>query len=447
MNGETGRPHASTVLRILVVAVAVSSSACGTDRRPTVAPSAAAPTPAGRTGPQGVGRSHEPRSPSPPTVVAPSPARGGSPATAPPSSRPTSPIPATAGSLPFGFAAKGMSHEVIAFATVPQLQYVATTMDLSAVSTVAFFGLTVTRAGELAVRNTAGRAWSSALMTRVIGRAHSAGTRVVATIGRFSWTARGTMASRAVLGTESRRQRLATAIARTVDERRVDGVNLDFEPIPTGFAESYADLVARVRRSLDRVRPGLQLTVALVGHFDSYDVPAILRARPDALYLMAYHYAGWWSSVAGSTAPLGGEQYDVRDAVRLLLRWVPPGRLIVGAPYYGHLWPTTSGSPHARTTGRGTDLTVAAAARLMEGRAEQWDALEHVAWGAWQARDCPTCARHWVELYYDSPRATADKWRWIKAQGLLGAGIWTIGFEGEPGRWNTVLRNAFLAPR
>jgi spore germination protein YaaH len=338
-----------------------------------------------------------------------------------------------------------MTHEVVAFATVDQLGYAATTMDIRAVSTIAFFGLTATSSGGLSMTNAGGKAWGSAAMSRLIDRAHTNGSRVIATIGRFSWSAAGTKASRALLGSAARRQRLADTIARVVTERGVDGVDLDFEPIPTGLAGEYGDLVARVRRALDARRHGLQLTVALVGHFDSYDVPSIVRGRPDALYLMGYHYAGWWSKVAGSTAPLGGPRYDVADTVRLLRRFVPADKLIVGVPYYGHLWPTTSGIVHAATTGAGTDLRIATAAALAASHVERWDPVEHVAWSRWQVHDCATCPAHWVELYYDSPRALADKLAWVKRGDLLGIGIWTIGFEGRPAGWNAALRRAFGA--
>ncbi len=338
-----------------------------------------------------------------------------------------------------------MSHEVIAFATVPQLNYVASRMDLSGVSTIAYFGLTATAGGRIATSNTGWRAWTSPTMDAVIARAHAAGTRVVATIGRFAWTAGGRQASIALLGSPSRRERLARAIARVVVERGVDGADIDFEPIPAGLADEHADLVARVRRAFDAARPGLQLTVALVGHFDSYDVPAIAAANPDAIYLMGYHYAGWWSKVAASTAPLDGPRYDLADTVRLLRRSVPANRIIVGVPYYGHLWPTRTGKPHARTSGRGSDLSVAAAAALAAAHGLRWDPVEHVAWSRWQVRDCASCPLHWVELYFDSPRASGDKWDWVKRTGLLGTGIWTIGFEGDaPGPWNDELRRAFL---
>ncbi|HEU4672938.1 MAG TPA: glycoside hydrolase family 18 protein [Candidatus Limnocylindrales bacterium] len=436
------RAHASLpggVRPWLAALLAVVVAGCGSVApSPPTASSAPSAAPSERAPVASAGDATAPppaASPSAPSEPAPSSAPSAS-AAAPSASAPPK---------PFGFEAKGMTHEVIAFATVPQLDYVASRMDLSAVSTIAYFGLTATAHGRISLSNGGGRAWTSARMDAVIARAHAAGTRVVATIGRFAWTAGGRAASIALLASRGRRERLARTIARLVIERGVDGVDLDFEPIPAGLADEHADLVARVRRALDAARPGLQLTVALVGHFDSYDVAAIARGKPDAIYLMGYHYAGWWSKVAASTAPLGGPRYDLADTVGLLRRSVPAERIIVGVPYYGHLWPTKTGQPHARTTGRGSDLSVGAAAALAAEHGLRWDPVEHVAWSRWRVRDCASCAAHWVELYFDSPRASRDKWAWVKRTGLLGTGIWTIGFEGDgPGPWNAELRRAFL---
>ena len=144
--------------------------------------------------------------------------------------------------------------------------------------------------------------------------------------------------------------------------RGVDGVNVDFEPIPRGQKGNFTDLVRRIRAELDARGPGYQLTFDVVGHFESYDVGgALAPGGADAVYLMGYHYAGTFSTIAHGTAPLGGRRYSVADAIRALRRVARPSQLIVGVPYYGHLWPTASGALNARTTGRGYDVLYSSA--------------------------------------------------------------------------------------
>jgi spore germination protein YaaH len=155
---------------------------------------------------------------------------------------------------------------------------------------------------------------------------------------------------------------------------------------------------------------------------------------------MGYHYAGVWSKVAGSTAPLGGPRYDVADTIRSLLRVALPKQLIVGVPYYGHTWPTATGLLHARTVGGGHDVLYARAAAVAATLGSRYDTVEQVRWVAF--RD----GRQWYQMYFDDARSMAAKWALVKARGLLGSGVWTIAFEGRARELDAAMRKAFLPP-
>jgi spore germination protein YaaH len=281
----------------------------------------------------------------------------------------------------------------------------------------------------------------------LIAKAHANGTKVVMSLERFSWSPGQTSLTRALLGSEAARERLAREAAAEVARRGVDGVNVDFEPIPAGRKAEFTDFVRRLRRALDDQRPGYQLTFAVTGHHTSYDVGAAVGPdAADAVYLMGYHYSGTFSKVAGSNAPMGGRRYDVVDTVRSLLKAVKPHEIIVGVPYYGHVWPTASGSLNARTLGRGYDVLYHRAVALGRRIGLRYDKVQQVAWGRFQQRACRTCPLRWYQLYFDDHLAIAHKWAWIKAQKLLGGGVWTIGFEGGQGALTQAIRTAFLDP-
>lgn len=371
-------------------------------------------------------------------------------AAASPSAHPSDrPVPSAAPSVPvdtpshdpakFGFAAKGMRGEVMAFATVPELAYARDTLDFSAVSTLAFFSLQADANGRL-LHDGRWRAWNAPVFDAVRDRAHAAGTRVVVSVSRFSWSPDETAVTVALLGSSARRERLALEIAAEVVRRGIDGVNVDLEPVPVGQKAAFTSFVRRLRAALDDAAPGLQLTVAMTGYYSSYDARGLVaRGAADALYVMGYHYAGWWSKVAGSNAPMGGPRYDVTDTIATLRAdGVPADRIIVGVPYYGHLWPTATGALGARTTGQGSDVQLASAVAILARVTPQWDPVEGVTWAAWRENGT------WVQLYVDDARALAAKWRRFRALGLLGTGMWTIGFEGAPGAANTALREAWL---
>jgi spore germination protein YaaH len=384
-------------------------------------------------------------SPSPSPVPAPSAtAPGSTPSPAIPSASP-SPSPWATVDIPphdpakFGFAAKGMRGEVMAFVTVPELAYARDTLDFSAVSTLAFFSLQAGADGTLQ-HDSQWRAWNGALFDAVLGRAHAAGTKVVLSVARFSWSPEETAVTSALLGSSSRRERLAREIAAEVVRRGVDGVNVDLEPVPLGQKAAFTSFVRQLRAALDKAAPGLQLTVAITGYYSSYDVHGLVApGAADAIYLMGYHYAGWWSKIAGSNAPLGGSGYTVASTIaKLRADGVPAERLIVGVPYYGHLWPTASGALHARTTGQGSDIPLVDAMAILASVTSHWDPVQGVTWAAWRENGT------WVELYVDDSRALAAKWRRYRDLGLLGTGMWTIGFEGAPGAVNEAVRAAWL---
>jgi len=212
-----------------------------------------------------------------------------------------------------------------------------------------------------------------------------------------------------------------------------------------GQKVAFTRFVRYLRAELDRRGPGYQLTFDVTGHHTSYDVGSLLDpGGADAVYLMSYHYAGTWSRVAGSTSPLGGGRYDLRDTVRRLLRQGRPEQIIVGVPYYGHLWPTATGQIRSRTTGGGFDVTYDRAVTIAARHGARYDEVEQVQVVAFRERACPTCRAQWYQLYYDDARSLSAKWTFVKRTGLLGTGIWTIGFEGRAGALDAAMRLAFL---
>ncbi len=376
--------------------------------------------------------------------VAPSVAASVAPSVAPTLPPPDPPAVVAHDPRKFGFAAKGLTNEVMAFVTLGDVDYAIEAMNWDAVSTVAYFSLTATGEGTIE-RNDGWDRWNSDEMTRLIEMAHAKGTKVVMSLERFSWSPGQTAVSRAALSTVERRGRLAREVAAEVVRRGVDGVNVDFEPIPPGQKEEFTHFVRTLRRELDRVRPVSQLTFCVVGHHDSYDVAGATGPdAADAVYLMGYHYAGTWSEVANSTAPMGGPRYDLVDTVVSLLEQVERHELIVGVPYYGHVWPTAGSGRNARTEGEGFDVPLHRAMDMAARHGSKYDEVEQVAWVPFRGEPCTGCATRWFQLYFDDARASAHKWAWIKRNKLLGTGVWTIGFEGSPGAHDEAMRGVFL---
>src|SRR4029079_11265895 len=135
-----------------------------------------------------------------------------------------------------------------------------------------------------------------------------------------------------------------------VRARGADGVNLDFEPIATGFDDEYTAFVRTLRSELNKQAPGYQLTFATTGFVGNYPIQAATApGGADAIFIMGYDYRGSGSSYGCSTDPASGPAYALQDTIDAYAAKVSPSKLILGVPWYGRAWSTVSDAVNAHT--------------------------------------------------------------------------------------------------
>ncbi len=377
------------------------------------------------------------------------------PSQAPAPTQPSTPVPTAA---PPGDpqAPAGQGKEVLGFFLPGQMDYVLHTSDLSVLSTIAFFGISANKTGSLhrtshgTVTDWRWKAWTGSKMSQIIAKAHAAGTKVVLTVTRFSWTSNTYDTTVQMLSSSANRARLARETAQAVVDRGVDGVNVDFEPIPISQKENFVDFVRRLRTELDSRKRGLELTVDSTGFIANYDVAGLTaKGAADAIFIMAYHYTGSWSTHAGSVSPLHRSSYDVTDTVNTFLRYTTPDKIMLGLPYYGNTWATYTDKLGSRTRPAGSQygfpgsVVYSTAVGIAAAHGVLWDDVEKVPWTRWQARACSTCPLSWHQLYYEDAQSLKLKHELVIADGLRGTGIWTLGFGGAGPELNNELRSSF----
>jgi len=355
-----------------------------------------------------------------------------------------------------------LRREVFGFLPYWELSDGSTRIDWSTTSTVAYFGVGADSDGTLIKRNANGATtigwsgWTSARMTRVIEDAHRSGTRVVLTVQSFGWSSTGLKRQKALLRSPSARARLARQIAAAVRDRGADGVNLDFEPIVKGYGDEFTALVRSVRHALDRVHRGYQLTFDATGSIGAYPIREATRAgAADAVLVMGYDYRGGGTSTVGSIAPIGGPTYDIRDTIRAYLARVPPSKVILGVPYYGRAWSTSTSKLHARNISGakyGPSVSVvydnARAVTAVTGR--RYDQTDGVAWTAYRRENCTQaygCVTSWRQLYYDDATALKAKYDLVNTYGLRGVGIWALGYDGGRRELTKAIAAKFIRDR
>jgi spore germination protein YaaH/flagellar hook assembly protein FlgD len=343
-------------------------------------------------------------------------------------------------------AARGLRRQVFGFLPYWTLGDRTTVLDYDYLSTIAYFSVGADRLGNLLKRNANGSpttgwgGWTSKRMTSVINAAHAHHTRVVLTISVFAWTSGGAAKQGALLGSPAARRNLARQAAAAVRDRGADGINLDFEPIASGHADDFTAFVRTLRRELDRVHRGYQLTFDTTGWIGNYPIEdATAPGGADAIFIMGYDYRGSGASTAGSIDPLSGSTYALDDTIRAYTARVPASKLILGLPYYGRAWSTTTSTLRATNQsgskyGTSNAVTYSAAAALVKVYGRRYDATEGVTWFVYRRKNCTTtygCLTSWRQVYFDDPQSLKARYDLVIRSRLRGAGVWALGYEGR----------------
>ena len=118
---------------------------------------------------------------------------------------------------------------------------------------------------------------------------------------------------------------------------------------------------------------------------------------------------------------------------------MPASKVILGVPYYGRAWSTTTNKLHAKNISGekyGTSVSVVyercpRAAIAVAGR--RYDRTEGVAWTAYRRQNCTKaygCVTSWRQLYFDDATALKAKYDLVNGYGLRGVGLWALGYDG-----------------
>jgi spore germination protein YaaH len=349
--------------------------------------------------------------------------------------------------------------EVLGFVPNWLLEDAADAIDSDLVTIAAFHSIEASQDGKLVSKKPNGdvpAGWA-ALQTDTFEKLRtdlqSDGVKVVPVIQRVGWTEGTSKRTVTLLSKQKNRRALAERIAAFVSDRGFDGANLDFEPIPAEVAAEYVELVREVRAALDKVDPGLHLSIDVIPGLQGYDLAALTADdAADLAVIMGYGYRTGASAVAGSTAPLVDAQSgDLTSTVAAALGQAAPADLALALPWYGLAWSTEDDKAgSAVRSGKGIDgpasanYSVAVAQAAESGR--RYEADQAAAWTAYATKQCSGCPATWRQIWYDDPDSFRAKAESALGQGLAGIGIWALGMDQGREEMGWALRD-LLRPR
>ena len=298
--------------------------------------------------------------------------------------------------------------------------------NFNLISTIAYFGLETNGSGNIVDHH----GWP---VTSLINEAHSYGTEVSLVVILFNSDNISQL-----LSSSFNRQTLINNLLSEVNDAGADGVNIDFEGVPSNQRDNLTTFMADLTTAFHAANLASQVTIAMppVDWSNAFDYDALADVC-DGLMIMGYNYHWSGSSTAGPVSPLTGwGTYNVTWTVNDYLNETgnDRGKIILGLPYYGYEWPTTSGSAGADTTGSGDAKFYSEAIALAESYGPLWNDESQTPWYRYQDGN-----NNWHQGWYDDSLSLSLKYELAIDEDLLGIGIWALGYDGnEPELWGAL---------
>jgi len=222
----------------------------------------------------------------------------------------------------------------------------------------------------------------------------------------------------------------------------INGVNIDIEysgqvtePLRAGLVTFMETLHTHLHETYqDTITVSIDVYAGAGSNRTIWDIEN-LEPHTDYFIVMAYDFHRRQSVVAGPVAPLfGGKEYwdsDISAHFQGFLEHVPSQKLILGVPFYGYEWQTTSRDSQAHTfPNTGSTATFE---RVNEVLAQ---------------KDTLKVQEHWNEaalspylsyeedgeifvIYYENSRSLSYKLDFVNQLDLAGIAIWALGYEGQ----------------
>lgn len=255
----------------------------------------------------------------------------------------------------------------------------------------------------------------------------------------------------ALLSSPKAKQNLITSLDSILLAYPVNGVNIDIEysgPVTEHLQNRFTELITELSQHLKNKYQGIILSIDMyAGASDSskiWDVEPISE-QVDYIVVMAYDFHRRSSSQAGPVAPLfGGKDLwnsDINQHLAEFLKVVPKEKILLGVPFYGYGWQTTSRDSQAQTyPDTGSTASFKRVQKILEQK-EELQVEEH-----WN-EDALSPYISYIEngetyiIYYENSRSLSYKLDYVNQLDLAGIAIWALGYEDNARElWGVVER-------
>lgn len=296
-----------------------------------------------------------------------------------------------------------------------------TTIRWDLLTHIAYFGVELNEYGNVVDAHN----WpNGSYVQALINTAHSNGVKVVLTAILFDSNEISTL-----LSSSTYRQNAINNLLALVQQGNGDGVCIDFEGVPYAQKANLVTFMTSLKNTFHNWKGDSHVSICTpavdwAGAFD-YDQLAI---NSDGLFIMAYDYYWKGSSTAGPVSPHSSSTrwgtYSVQWTINDYITYggsENKNKFIVGLPFYGYEWPTSSTTVPSSTTGYGVARTYDAAKTNAQIYGRQWDSYGSVPYYVISAGP--------NQCFYDDGESLGLKWDLVINQDLGGTGMWALNYN------------------
>ncbi len=324
----------------------------------------------------------------------------------------------------------------IVFGFLPYWEYTSgahTNMHYDLLTHLAVFDFFAKSDGN--INNPSGWPW-----TDVINTAHTNGTKIIMTVTNFNGIVNSKEQARILMTNSTVKNNLFENIKNIITIYNLDGVNIDFESM---YNEDEGSVINNFMSELTSY-----IHTELPGKEVSFDGPAVnwsgdwdldgLTQSVDYVFIMAYDYNGSWSANTGAVSPLTHPSGGICLTKTLNNDYsVPvanyPEKLILGVPYYGKHWKTsTSSASSSITSYMGSTFYKTAVTDAESHGGFIWNNDSQTPWYRWNSGG-------WNQVWQDNEPSLSKKYDLALSENLGGIGIWALNYDGNRSElWNLI---------
>ena len=252
-----------------------------------------------------------------------------------------------------------------------------------------------------------------------VALSHSTGRKVFATLNNFD---AGKIDLKSLLSSGTKRSKLIEALIKDMEEKGIDGINVDIELLPEKAARDYLEFMREL--SIACRKNGLYLSVDcyVPFNYNAYYNIQELGTICDYVVIMCYdeHYAG--SEEAGSVSSLSYVSRGIEETAAVMDK----DRIIIALPFYTRVWITDQSGKL-----RSEALSIKAAAAWIQEKNVSLEWLSDIGQNYGSIQD----GNEKKEIWMEDEKSMKEKMKLLKENGIQGVAAWKLGQEPE-GFWS-----------